>query len=89
MERWGNQRTSLQCFFIAIMRAGAQAVIKGFEGSPHAALTAANRYQGLQGRRGPPVVGRAGGLAGAMQGGPQTAAGCVCVGVRVGARARR
>jgi hypothetical protein len=40
---------------IAIMRAGAQAVIKGFEGSPHAALTAANRYQGLQGRRGPPV----------------------------------
>jgi hypothetical protein len=40
---------------IAIMRACAQAVIKGFEGSPHAALTAVNRYQGLQGRRGPPV----------------------------------
>ena len=40
---------------IAVMRACAQAVIKGFEGSPHAALTAANRYQGLQGRRGPPV----------------------------------
>jgi len=40
---------------IAIMRACAQAVIKGFEGSPHAALTAVNRYQGLRGRRGPPV----------------------------------
>ena len=40
---------------IAIMRACAQAVIKGFEGSSHAALTAANRYQGLQGQRGPPA----------------------------------
>ena len=27
------------------MRAGAQAVIKGFEGSPHATLTAVNRNQ--------------------------------------------
>ena len=47
-------RDNKQRVGIAIMRACAQAVIKGFEGSPHAALTAVNRYQGPQGRRGPP-----------------------------------
>ena len=76
---------------IAIMRACAQAVIKGFEGSPHAALTAVNRYQGLRGRRGPPVrygpLPQMGAAKGAAAGGTAGAAAGARLGVRIGARA--
>ena len=78
---------------IAIMRACAQAVIKGFEGSPHAALTAVNRYQGLRGRRRPPAPVRYGPLpqmgaaTGAAAGGTAGAAAGARLGVRIGARA--